>query len=63
MLERGMADYAFDGDRFAQSLGAGGGERLEHLVLAYPAVGAQDKDAQVGDRVRALVADASFQLK
>jgi uncharacterized protein (DUF1800 family) len=63
MLERGMADYAFDGERFTRSLGGRGGERIERLVLAYPAVGAQDDDAQVDDRVRALVADASFQLK
>jgi uncharacterized protein (DUF1800 family) len=63
MLERGMADYVFDGDRFAQSLGNHGGDRVESLVLAYPAVGTQDREAQMGDRVRALVADASFQLK
>jgi len=63
MLERGMTDYAFDGERFARSLGSAGGERLQDLVLAYPAVSPSDTEAPVGDRVRALVADASFQLK
>jgi len=63
MLERGMSDYVFDGERFARSLGSAGGERLQDLVLAYPAVSPSDKEAPVGDRVRALVADASFQLK
>jgi hypothetical protein len=63
MLERGMSDYVFDGERFARSLGSAGGERLQDLVLAYPAVSASDKEAPVGERVRALVADASFQLK
>ena len=63
MLERGMADYAFDADRFGASLGAKGGERLESLVLAYPAVVPAPADAPIGDRVRALVADASYQLK
>ena len=61
MLERGMADYAFDADRFAASLR--NAARLETLVLAYPAVGSQDRDAPLAERVRALVADASYQLK
>jgi uncharacterized protein (DUF1800 family) len=63
MLERGMTDYVFDADRFSRSLGSRGGDRLQDLVLAYPAVNTDDKEAPVGDRVRALVADASFQLK
>jgi uncharacterized protein (DUF1800 family) len=63
MLERGMADYAFDSERFADTLGAHGGERLDSLVLAYPAVGAVSGEAPIGERVRALVADASYQLK
>ena len=58
-----MSDYVFDGERFTRSLGSPGGERLQYLVLAYPAVSPSDKEAPVGDRVRALVADASFQLK
>jgi uncharacterized protein (DUF1800 family) len=63
MLERGMVDYAFDADRFGAALGAAGGERLESLVLAYAAVGPMPAEAPVGERVRALVADASYQLK
>jgi uncharacterized protein (DUF1800 family) len=63
MLERGMTDYVFDADRFSRSLGSRGGDRLQDLVLAYPAVNTDDKEAPVGDRVRAFVADASFQLK
>jgi hypothetical protein len=57
MLERGMADYVFDADRFGGALGAKGGARLQSLVLAYPPVGAMPEEAPVGDRVRALVAD------
>ena len=63
MLERGMADYVFDADRFGGALGAKSGARLQSLVLAYPPVGAMPEQAPVGDRVRALVADASYQLK
>jgi hypothetical protein len=62
-LERGMADYVFDAERFAASLGRNGDERLERLVLAYPAVNAVEAQASMPDRVRALVADASYQLK
>jgi uncharacterized protein (DUF1800 family) len=61
MLERGMVDYAFDAERFAASLGAAA--RVETLVLAYPAVNAIDREAPLPERVRALVADASYQLK
>ena len=63
MLERGMADYVFDADRFGAALGSKGGERLQSLVLAYPPVGSMSREAPVGDRVRELVADASYQLK
>ncbi|HUQ28608.1 MAG TPA: DUF1800 domain-containing protein [Usitatibacter sp.] len=63
MLERGMADYAFDGDRFAESLGGAAEARLEALVLAVPAINPIEKDAMLPERVRALVADAAFQLK
>jgi len=61
MLERGMVDYAFDADRFARTLAAE--ERVEALVLAYPAVNRADRDMPFAERVRALVADASYQLK
>jgi uncharacterized protein (DUF1800 family) len=63
MLERGMADYVFDAERFGESLGTKGGERLQSLVLAYPPVSAMPGEIPVGDRVRALVADAAYQLK
>ncbi len=62
-LERGMSDYAFDGDRFAASLGTAGAKRLDKLVLAYPPVNGDEAQAPMPDRVRALVADASYQLK
>ena len=63
MLERGMADYVFDAERFGGALGAKGDARLQSLVLAYPPVGPIPEEAPVGDRVRALVADAAYQLK
>jgi uncharacterized protein (DUF1800 family) len=63
MLERGMADYVFDAQHFGDALGKKGGERLQSLVLAYPPVGPIPGETPVGDRVRALVADASYQLK
>jgi hypothetical protein len=53
----------FDAERFGGALGAKGGARLQSLVLAYPPVGPMPEEAPVGDRVRALVADASYQLK
>jgi uncharacterized protein (DUF1800 family) len=63
MIERGMADYVFDADRFGEALGDKGGDRLQSLVLAYPPVGPMPGEMPVGDRVRALVADAAYQLK
>jgi hypothetical protein len=63
MLERGMTDYAFDGDRFAETLGAKGQARVDALLLALPAVNPVEKEAMFPDRVRALVADAAYQLK
>ena len=62
-LERGSADYAFDGDRFAASIGSAGARRLTKLVLAYPPVNGDEAEAPMPDRVRALVADAAYQLK
>ena len=63
MLERGMIDYAFDGERFAESLGVAGQARVEALVLAVPPVNPVEQDAMFAERVRALVADAAYQLK
>jgi uncharacterized protein (DUF1800 family) len=62
-LERGSADYAFDAERFGTSLGSDAGKHLENLVLAYPPVNGHESDASMADRVRALVADAAYQLK
>ena len=36
---------------------------MEALVLALPAVNPVEKDAMFAERVRALVADAAYQLK
>jgi len=63
MLERGMADYAFDAQRFGDALGAKGADRLQPLVLAHAPVGDMPAEAPLGERVRALVADAAYQLK
>ncbi len=64
MLERGMADYAFDSDRFARSVPkAAGEEALERLVLATAAVNRVPPDLDQRERVRGLVADPAFQLK
>jgi uncharacterized protein (DUF1800 family) len=63
MLERGMADYAFDAQHFGDALGAKGADRLQSLVLAHPPVGGMPEEAPLDERVRALVADASYQLK
>jgi uncharacterized protein (DUF1800 family) len=63
MLERGFVDYGFDADRFGATLGDPGGARLESLVLAFPPVNPVDREAPFADRVRALVADAAYQLK
>ena len=60
---RNMADYVFDADRFGASLGPAARERVERLVLAYPDVNAVEAGSPVPERVRALVADASYQLK
>ena len=63
MLEGGMAEYAFDSDRFARSVPAAGEQGIERLVLATAAVNRAPSDLDERDRVRGLVADPAFQLK
>ena len=63
-LERGMAAYAFDEARFdAGRAGKADRERLDGLVLAIAPVNGIDEDMPPGDRVRALVSDAAYQLR
>jgi len=65
MMERGMADYTFDGERFIRSLpvSADGAARVDRLVLATAPVNPVPEDADAADRVRALVADPAYELK
>ena len=65
MMERGMADYAFDGERFIRSLpvSADGAARVDRLVLAAAPVNPPPEDADAAERVRVLVADPAYQLK
>ena len=65
VLERGMADYAFDAGRFSRTMDSGGGAAgsLERLALATPPVSAAGVQHELVDRVRELVADPAFQLK
>ena len=65
MMERGMADYTFDGERFIRSLpvSADGAARVDNLVLAATAVNPAPEDADAAERVRVLVADPAYQLK
>ena len=65
MMERGMADYTFDAERFIRSLpvSADGAARVDQLVLATAAVNPAPEDADAAERVRVLVADPAYQLK
>ena len=65
MMERGMADYTFDGERFIRSLpvSADGAARVDMLVLAAAPVNPAPEDADAAERVRTLVADPAYQLK
>ncbi len=65
MLDRGMADYAFDGERFIRSLpvSADGAARVDRLVLAAAPVNPPPEDVDAAERVRVLVADPAYQLK
>ena len=60
VLRRGMAGYGFDAARWSRSVGD---TDIERLVLAAPPVNPQPSEADVLERVRALVADPAYQLK
>jgi uncharacterized protein (DUF1800 family) len=63
MLERGMASYGFDPERFSRTLARGEGGGVARLALATDAVNPIAAELDDGERVRALVADPAFQLK
>jgi hypothetical protein len=63
MLERGMASYGFDPERFSNTLARGEGGAVARLALATEAVNPIAAELDDGERVRALVADPAFQLK
>ena len=64
-MERGMASYGFDAERFSRSIAARENreQAIEGLVLATPAVNRVAPGVEEAERVRALVADAAYQLK
>jgi uncharacterized protein (DUF1800 family) len=64
-MERGMATYGFDPERFSRSIAAADerSTRIEHLILADSAVNRAGVDLEEPDRVRWLVADPAYQLK
>jgi hypothetical protein len=65
MIERGMADYTFDGERFIRSLpvSADGAARVDKLVLATAPVNPVPEEADAAERVRVLVVDPAYELK
>jgi uncharacterized protein (DUF1800 family) len=65
LMERGMADYTFDGERFIRRLpvSADGAARVDKLVLATAPVNPAPEDADAAERVRVLVADPAYELK
>ena len=65
VLERGMADYAFDAERFDRAIAnpSSGPSRMDRLVLATDAVTPPPDGLDPAERVRALVSDPAFQLK
>ena len=64
MMERGMAGYGFDAERFSKLFAASAdrSDRLERLVLATSPVTAT-RDDELRERVRSLVTDPAYQLK
>ena len=63
-LERGMAAYAFDAGRFDSGRARDeDSSRLDALVLAIAPVNPIPADMPPGDRIRALVSDAAYQLR
>ena len=65
MMERGMAGYGFDAERFAKSVAATANrpERIERLLLATSAVNRPEDALEEPERVRSLVSDPAYQLK
>jgi uncharacterized protein (DUF1800 family) len=65
MMERSMADYTFDGERFIRSLpvSADGAARVDKLVLASAPVNPVPEEADAAERVRVLVADPAYEVK
>jgi len=63
MLERGMASYGFDQERFSRMLAHGEGGNVERLALATKAVNGVAPELDGAERMRALVTDPAFQLK
>ena len=63
-LERGMAGYGFETERWSRTLAPNGsGQRVEKLVLAMPPVNPVAEAVDEASRVRALVADPAYQLR
>ena len=64
-MQRGMASYGFDAERFSRSIATSGerSTRIEHLILADGAVNRAEADLDEPERVRLLVADPAYQLK
>jgi uncharacterized protein (DUF1800 family) len=65
MMNRGLATYAFDWDRFSKELGdgQGGDERIARVVLAVPPVTPPTPGADGNELVRQLTADPAYQLR
>jgi len=65
MLERGMAGYGFDAERFAKSVAPARDrpDRIERLLLATSAVNRPEAGLEESERVRSLVSDPAYQLK
>ncbi|MEO7743569.1 MAG: DUF1800 domain-containing protein [Usitatibacter sp.] len=63
-LERGMAGYGFESERWSRTLSPGAAQaRIEKLVLAMPPVRSLPADEEDASRLRALVADPAYQLR
>jgi hypothetical protein len=64
-MNRGLATYAFDWDRFSKELGAGEGRegRIPRVVLAVPPVTPPTAGADGSELVRQLTADPAYQLR
>jgi hypothetical protein len=65
MMERGMATYSFDWDKWSKSFAPGEGrdQGIERLVLATAAVNQVRAGLDGRELVRALAGDPAFQLK